>query len=75
MPTAKVQTRGRVTLPAEVRRTLEVEPGDQVAFVETTPGRFELQAEARAAALARHQPVSRLSVPASKLKRQMELPI
>lgn len=34
MQSAKIQTRGRLTLPAEVREALKVEPGDQVTFTE-----------------------------------------
>ena len=46
-----VQTRGRVTLPLTVRQALLVAPGDDVVFIETAPGRFELRARARRAAL------------------------
>lgn len=46
-----VQTRGRLTLPLGVRQALHVAPGDDVVFVQTAPGRFEVKAEARRAAL------------------------
>ncbi len=49
--TATLQTRGRVTLPINIRQALNVAPGDDVVFVETVPGRFEVKAEARTAAL------------------------
>jgi AbrB family looped-hinge helix DNA binding protein len=48
---ATVQTRGRVTLPARIRQALQIAPGDNVVFVETAAGRFEVKAEARTAAL------------------------
>jgi AbrB family looped-hinge helix DNA binding protein len=75
MQSAKIQTRGRLTLPAEVRRALRVEPGDQVTFTETKPGRFEVKAESRSGALLERRPVSRLDVNVPRTKRQMELPI
>lgn len=75
MQSAKIQTRGRVTLPAEVRQALRVEPGDQVTFTETKPGRFEVKAEPRSGALLERRPVSRLDVNVPRTKRQMELPI
>ncbi len=58
--TATLQTRGRVTLPRKVRQALHVAPGDEVTFFETAPGRFEVRAEARTAALLnRPRPVKR----------------
>ena len=75
MQSAKIQTRGRLTLPAEVRQALKVEPGDQVSFIETKPGRFEVRAEGKAGALLERRPVSRLDVRVPRTKRQMELPI
>lgn len=75
MQSAKVQTRGRVTLPVEVRHALKVERGDQVSFTETKPGRFEVRAEGRSGALLGRRPVSRLDVGVPRTKRQMELPI
>ena len=75
MQSAKIQSRGRVTLPVEVRQALKVEPGDQVTFTETKPGRFEVRAEGRAGALLERRPVARLDVTAPRTKRQMELPM
>jgi AbrB family looped-hinge helix DNA binding protein len=72
--TATVQTRGRVTLPAHVRQALQVAPGDEVVFIETVPGRFEIKPNARQAALLRNRPSSRLNVPVLR-KPQLELPI
>ncbi len=37
-----VTTKGQVTIPAEIRRLLEVEPGDKVIF-RVTEGTVELQ--------------------------------
>ncbi|WP_284620540.1 AbrB/MazE/SpoVT family DNA-binding domain-containing protein [Aquabacterium humicola] len=68
--TARIQTRGRVTLPAEVRRALQVAGGDELVFVETAPGRYEVKAEARGAALLKRRRTARLEVP---VKRQLDL--
>ena len=75
MQSAKIQSRGRLTLPANVRQALKVEPGDQITFTETKPGRFEAKAESRSGALLERRPVSRLDVDVPRTKRQMELPI
>jgi AbrB family looped-hinge helix DNA binding protein len=75
MQSAKIQTRGRVTLPAEVRQALKVQPGDQVSFTETKPGHFEVRADGRSGALLERRRVSRLDVDVPRAKRQMELPI
>ena len=75
MQSAKIQSRGRLTLPANVRQALKVEPGDQVTFTETKTGRFEVKAESRSGALLERRPVSRLDVGVPRTKRQMELPI
>ena len=42
MQSAKIQTRGRLTLPAEVRQALNVEPGDQVTFKRRPVSRLEV---------------------------------
>jgi AbrB family looped-hinge helix DNA binding protein len=60
---ATVQTRGRVTLPARIRQALQIAPGDNVVFVETAAGRFEVKAEARTAALLNRRPTTRPEVP------------
>jgi len=44
MTTATVTSKGQITIPAEVRQALQVEPGDRVEFVEVEPGRFEVVA-------------------------------
>lgn len=44
MSTATLTNKGQITLPADVRRALNVQAGDRVAFVQIEPGRFELVA-------------------------------
>jgi AbrB family looped-hinge helix DNA binding protein len=44
MTTATVTGKGQFTIPADVRRALQLEPGDRVDFVEIEPGRFEVVA-------------------------------
>jgi AbrB family looped-hinge helix DNA binding protein len=47
MTTATLTSKGQITIPADVRRTLGVQTGDRVEFVEVQPGRFELVAATR----------------------------
>lgn len=47
MSTATLTTKGQITIPADVRRSLNVEAGDRVEFVQVEPGRFELIAATR----------------------------
>ena len=70
---ATVQTRGRVTLPLGIREALHIGPGDEVVFVHTSTGGFEVKAEARRAALLHRPRVSRLEVPIRRRPPQMEL--
>ena len=70
---ATVQTRGRVTLPVGIRDALQIAPGDDIVFVETAPGRFELKSETRRAALLSRSPASRVQGARSGRVRQMEL--
>ena len=44
MASATVTSKGQITIPANVRQALQVEPGDRVEFVEVDPGRFEVVA-------------------------------
>ena len=44
MTTATLTSKGQITIPAEVRRVLNVQTGDRVEFVQIEPGRFELVA-------------------------------
>lgn len=40
--TAKITSKGQVTIPAEVRRELGVQSGDRIDFVRNAAGRYEL---------------------------------
>lgn len=42
MATAKVTSKGQVTIPVEVRRRLGIEPGTRIDFVWHEAGRYEL---------------------------------
>ena len=44
MSTATFTSKGQITIPADVRRVLNVQTGDRVEFVQVEPGRFELVA-------------------------------
>lgn len=39
---ATMTSKGQVTIPAAIRNTLKVGPGDQIQFLEVAPGRFEM---------------------------------
>ena len=47
MTTATLTSKGQITMPAEVRRALQVETGDKIEFIQIEPGRFELMAATR----------------------------
>lgn len=47
MITVRLTSRGRVTIPAQVRQSLRVTGGDRVEFLEVAPGRYELIAATR----------------------------
>ena len=47
MSTATLTSKGQITIPANVRRVLNVQAGDRVEFVQVEPGRFELVASTR----------------------------
>ena len=47
MPTATLTSKGQITIPADVRRVLNVQAGDRVEFVQIEAGRFELVAATR----------------------------
>ncbi len=47
MPTATLTSKGQITIPADVRRSLNVQAGDRVEFVQVEPGRFEVIAATR----------------------------
>jgi antitoxin PrlF len=44
MASATVTSKGQITIPANVRQALQVEPGDRLEFVEVDSGRFEVVA-------------------------------
>jgi antitoxin PrlF len=45
MPSATVTSKGRITLPKEVRTALGLRPGDRVAFRQSADGSFIVEAE------------------------------
>lgn len=47
MSAATLTTKGQITIPADVRRELNVQAGDRVEFVQVEPGRFEIVAATR----------------------------
>ena len=47
MSTATLTSKGQVTIPADVRRALNVEAGERIEFVQVEPGRFEVVAATR----------------------------
>jgi AbrB family looped-hinge helix DNA binding protein len=44
MPTATVTAKGQITIPAEVRKALNLKPGDKIDIFEVENGRFALSA-------------------------------
>lgn len=44
MSKATLGSKGQITIPAEVRKDLQVETGDRVEFIQIGPGRYELVA-------------------------------
>ena len=47
MPKATVTTRGRITIPASVRRDLGIVPGDNVSFTQVADGHWAMHAAYR----------------------------
>jgi antitoxin PrlF len=47
MASATVTSKGQITLPVQVRRTLGLRTGDRVQFIETGNGKFEMTAANR----------------------------
>jgi AbrB family looped-hinge helix DNA binding protein len=43
MPLSKVQSRGQITLPREVRRAAQIDPGDTVRISVVGPGKVEVE--------------------------------
>jgi len=44
MATATVSSKGQITIPARVRASLGLQPGDRVEFVEMEAGQFAIRA-------------------------------
>ena len=44
MPSATVTSKGQVTIPAEVRKALNLQPGDKIDIFEVEKGKFALTA-------------------------------
>jgi AbrB family looped-hinge helix DNA binding protein len=44
MATAKVTSRGQITIPAQIRASLGLKPGDRLEFVEFEVGQFSMMA-------------------------------
>ena len=49
MATATVTSKGQITIPIDVRRSMQVDTGDRIEFIEVVPGRFEMIAATRSA--------------------------
>jgi antitoxin PrlF len=47
MTTARVSTKGQITIPARIRQLLQLGAGDRIEFVEIEAGRFEVFAATR----------------------------
>lgn len=47
MPTATVTSKGQITIPAEVRKSLSVQPGDKIDIVEVEKGQYVLTAKTK----------------------------
>ncbi|MGB8261656.1 MAG: AbrB/MazE/SpoVT family DNA-binding domain-containing protein [Terracidiphilus sp.] len=45
MPSAKVTSKGQITIPAAVRKALGLKQGTQIDFYESEPGTFVLRAK------------------------------
>ena len=50
MTTATLSSKGQITIPAAVRKALQVGTADRVEFVEVAPGRYEFIAATRTVA-------------------------
>lgn len=47
MPTATLTSKGQITIPVSVRKSLGLAAGDRVEFVQIEPGRYEFVAATR----------------------------
>ena len=43
MPTATITSKGQITIPLEVRKSLKLKAGDKIDFYETEAGKFAFQ--------------------------------
>jgi AbrB family looped-hinge helix DNA binding protein len=43
MPSATITSKGQITIPLEVRKSLKLKTGDKIDFIETETGRFAIQ--------------------------------
>ena len=62
-----VTSKGQVTIPIEVRRELQIEPGDKLAFVIHDPGKVEVRQ-------ALYPTIASLRGAAGSLKKPMSWP-
>ena len=44
MPTATVTSKGQITIPVQVRKSLGLDAGDKIDFVEVEKGRYVIEA-------------------------------
>ncbi|RFO95650.1 AbrB family transcriptional regulator [Rhodoferax lacus] len=44
MASARVTSKGRITIPVAVRKAMQIEAGDRVEFIQVAPGRYEFMA-------------------------------
>jgi antitoxin PrlF len=65
---AKITSKGQITLPAELRKDLGVEPGDGVVFLPAENGSFRIRRASTLADLAARVPWSGPPVPVEEMK-------
>ena len=65
---AKITSKGQITLPAELRKVLEVKPGDGVVFFPAENGSFRIRRASTLMDLAGRVPWSGPSVPVEEMK-------
>lgn len=47
MPSATITSKGQITIPIEVRKSLKLKAGDKIDFYETEDGKFAFQPKTR----------------------------
>jgi antitoxin PrlF len=65
---AKITSKGQITLPAELRKALGVEPGDGVVFLPAENGSFRIRRTSTLADLAGRVPWAGPPVPVEEMK-------